>query len=52
MLSSITLLARRCGRYKEPVAVTSGETADDAGIANGGVYYGDYVAELGFEGGI
>jgi hypothetical protein len=52
MLSSITLLVHSCGRYEEPVAATSGETADDVGTADAGVYYGDYVAELGFEGGI
>ena len=32
------------------MAVAGGETTDDAGAADGGVYYGDYVAELCFEG--
>jgi hypothetical protein len=48
----LQFLVRRCGRYEEPVAVAGGETADDAGAADGGVYYGDHVAELGFEGGV
>jgi hypothetical protein len=48
----LQFLVRRCGRYEEPVAVAGGETADDAGAADGGVYYGYYVAELGFEGGV
>ena len=46
----LQFLVRRCGRYEQPVAVSRGETADDAGAADGGVYYGYYVAELGFKG--
>ena len=34
------------------MAVAGGETADDASAANGGVYYWDYIPELGFEGGV
>ena len=34
------------------MAVAGGETAYDAGAPNGGVYYGDNVTELGFEGGV
>jgi hypothetical protein len=48
----LQFLVRRCGRYEEPVAVAGGETADDAGAADGCVHYRDYVAELGFEGGV
>ncbi len=48
----LQFLVRRCRWYEEPVAIAGGETADDAGATDGGVYYGDYVAELGFEGGV
>ena len=34
------------------MAVACGETADDTDAADGGVHYGDYVAELGFKGGV
>jgi len=47
----LQFLVRRCGRY-EDVAIVGVETANDAGAADGGMYYGDYVAELGFEGGV
>ena len=45
----LQFLVRRRGRHEEPVAVAGGETADDAGAADGGVHYWDHVAELGFE---
>ena len=48
----LQFLVRRRGRNEKPVAVAGSETADDAGAADGGVYYGDYVGELGFEGGV
>jgi len=48
----LQFLVRRRGRNEEPVAVAGGETANDAGAADGGVYYWDYVGELGFEGGV
>ena len=46
----LQFLVGRCGWDEEPVAVAGGETADDAGATDGGVYYGDYFSELGFEG--
>ena len=48
----LQFLVRRRGRDEEPVAVACCETTDDAGTADGGVHYWDYVAELGFEGGV
>ena len=47
----LQLLVRRCGRYEQPVAVAGGEMANDAGAADGSVYW-DYVVELGLEGGV
>ncbi|SRR6266403_3461010 len=48
----LQFLICRCRWYEEPVAVAGGETAYDTGAADGGVYYGNHVAELGFEGGV
>jgi hypothetical protein len=48
----LQLLVRRRRRHEEPMSVASGETADDARTADGGVHDGDDLAELRLERGV
>jgi hypothetical protein len=48
----LQLLVCRRRRHEEPMAVASGETADDARATDGGVHDGDDLAELRLERGV